>query len=172
MTGIHQQYYGYATGRWHGQGTVAIRDWGALWRSPMAWSDKLSNVGLWLLGRVFGPATLTTWMQPTDDPLRFEHRAELRRFGMVIYRGLRTLHLLDDGRSVRIEGTEASFPVLAWTRPMPEGRATVRDDRHADYEMWVGGQPWTVAFEIGPVDGLSQLTCTWGSGEERLARAD
>jgi len=167
----HIRYYRAATGRWEGTAHLRITSWRALWAARLRPSELLSVITMALTERLLGPARLVTQMQPTPEPKRFDHIAEIRRAGVCLYRGRRQMTLEPDGVSVRIEGEEHRFPWLSRAVPLPPGKATVIDDRHARYRMASTGQAWDIDFEIGPIEALSVLTCPWGRGEERLRRA-
>ncbi|TKD01204.1 hypothetical protein [Polyangium fumosum] len=164
-------YYRQAVARWEGTAHLRITSWRALWAARLRPSALFAVVMMAITERLFGPARLVTRMQPTSDANRFDHLAEIRRFGMRVYRGRRRMQIQPDGVSVQIEGEEALWPRLGRVIPLPPGTATVLDARRARYRMASTGQVWDIDFDIGPTEALSVLTSPWGRGEERLRRA-
>ncbi len=166
--GLHHAYYGFATGRWDGHFVLSDLDVGGLHAQVPTARDVVALRLLARIDRWAGPTALTTIVEPTPDPDRFEHTTRLHRDGLTLYRAHRVLRLHDDGVALSIDGWEQTRPF----KPVPlrPSEGVVTSPTTASYAMWMTGARWDIAFTIGPHAAGSTVTTPWAHGEEHLTR--
>ncbi|MFO0826168.1 MAG: hypothetical protein U0792_24135 [Gemmataceae bacterium] len=133
----HHRYYRAMEGHWRGNVRFEITDPKRLRASALRLSDRWSVWTMALLSRRLSTLVLSTSVDYASRGHKNEvlHTTRTSNLGVTLYRSRETIRLEDDGRSFRMTGAQAFFPLLWKTTEWAAHGAVAADHRGAVYHI-------------------------------------
>lgn len=134
------RYFEACVGAWRSSLDLRITNLAALWRSKMAYLDRVALCALALWPKWFGrPCLHTTVSMQTEQ--RVLHTTAVRFLGVLCFRSKEMIHLAPDGRAFKVVGAQLDKPLWGTLEPVI-GKGEVNSDATAaSYQIQFLGVP-------------------------------
>ena len=165
----HLRYYTRNLGEWDWVVDLRIESFAGLLRSDQSLAGKSRLLGSWLVTRLFGGFRLWTRVEVDEPNRRVLHDTEFRKWGVVWFRGRETMHLLEDGRALHIEGEQFIWPRMAKALPFgPFAGRVLESSTEAEYGFEVFGVPCQFRSQLDGELGVMHFEGEWLRGSFEL----